>query len=136
MQRQPFTMRLEPRTSPIRHRSHRLKAMAIAGTFTRVRAADRLGADQFGRPIVPRLMHGVEIRRRMEIAAPYVPQNAIGQPLTVTTGQGTFRRSLKGGTVGRQKLASKARNQGIKIGIVRLRCCHWAALHGMVLAVS
>jgi len=57
--------------------------MTIATTNARVVAADRLGAGKLRRPprSDPKRLPDSLVRRRMEVAAPYVAQNPVGDPL-------------------------------------------------------
>src|SRR6516164_3515929 len=123
MLRRCLTPRRGLRAGPVRHRSARPKPMAIAGAASWIIGANRGQVLKLARPKMTRPLTSHVIGRWVEIAAPYVPQDAIGQPLTTTPGQGAFRRNSERLTIGRQERASEAGNQGIEIRITT-RCCH------------
>jgi hypothetical protein len=54
VERQPFPVRLEAGTSPIRHRSHRPQPVAIAGTRARIIGADGGQLPKLAGTVVPR----------------------------------------------------------------------------------
>jgi len=123
----------EPRTNTL----HRPEPASEASILAWIGGTDRRGAGKLRRPSRSNSQRVICLRGWMEILPLQRRNSSIDGALTPAGDAGEriqsgFAERL---TIRRQERASKARNQGIKIGIV-LRCCHWTALHGMVLAVS